>query len=45
MAAKLISGTETATVIREELRQEVGVLKEKHGLVHGLVTIIVGRNT
>jgi methylenetetrahydrofolate dehydrogenase (NADP+)/methenyltetrahydrofolate cyclohydrolase len=44
MAAKLISGTETATVIREELRQEVGVLKEKHGLVPGLVTIIVGRN-
>jgi len=44
MAAKLMSGTETATIIREELRQEVGALKEKHGLVPGLVTIIVGRN-
>jgi len=44
MAAKIISGTETAAIIREELKEEVKILKEKHGLVPGLVTIIVGVN-
>ena len=44
MAAKIISGLETAARIREELKQEVIALKEKGGLVPGLVTIIVGRN-
>lgn len=44
MAAKLISGTETAATIREELKDEVSIIKEKHGLTPGLVTIIVGSN-
>jgi methylenetetrahydrofolate dehydrogenase (NADP+) / methenyltetrahydrofolate cyclohydrolase len=44
MTAKLISGTETAAIIREELKGEVRILKEHHGLVPGLVTIIVGKN-
>lgn len=44
MVAKLISGIETAAFIREELKEEVRVLKEQHGLVPGLVTIIVGNN-
>lgn len=44
MTAKLMSGTETASVIREELKEEVRHLKEKYGLVPGLVTIIVGNN-
>lgn len=44
MAAKIISGTETAAIIREELKEEVKNLKEQHGLVPGLVTIIVGVN-
>jgi methylenetetrahydrofolate dehydrogenase (NADP+)/methenyltetrahydrofolate cyclohydrolase len=44
MAAKIISGTETAAIIREELKEEVKILKEQHGLVPGLVTIIVGVN-
>jgi methylenetetrahydrofolate dehydrogenase (NADP+)/methenyltetrahydrofolate cyclohydrolase len=44
MAAKIISGTETAAIIREELKGEVKILKEQHGLVPGLVTIIVGVN-
>jgi len=44
MAAKIISGTETAAIIREELKEEVRTLKEQHGLVPGLVTIIVGDN-
>jgi methylenetetrahydrofolate dehydrogenase (NADP+)/methenyltetrahydrofolate cyclohydrolase len=44
MAAKIISGTETAAIIREELKEEVKILKEKYELVPGLVTIIVGVN-
>jgi methylenetetrahydrofolate dehydrogenase (NADP+)/methenyltetrahydrofolate cyclohydrolase len=44
MSAKIISGTETAKAIREELRLEVAELKEKHGVVPGLVTILVGED-
>jgi methylenetetrahydrofolate dehydrogenase (NADP+)/methenyltetrahydrofolate cyclohydrolase len=44
MAAKIISGTEVARQIREELAREVAVLKEKHNVVPGLVTILVGQN-
>ncbi len=44
MSAKIISGTETAKAIREELKAEVGELKEKHNLVPGLVTILVGED-
>lgn len=44
MAAKIISGTEIAAQIREELKKEVAELKEKHGVLPGLVTILVGKN-
>ena len=44
MPAKLISGTEIAKKIREELKQEVEDLKTKHNVVPGLVTILVGEN-
>lgn len=44
MAAKIISGTEIAAQIREELKKEVQELKEKHGITPGLVTILVGKN-
>jgi len=44
MAAKIISGTEVAKQIREELALEVARLKEKHNVVPGLVTILVGEN-
>ena len=44
MPAKLISGTEIAKQIREELKQEVEDLKTKHNVVPGLVTILVGEN-
>ncbi len=44
MAAKVISGTEIAAQIREELKKEVAEMKAKHGLVPGLVTILVGKN-
>lgn len=44
MSAKIISGTETAKAIREELKTEVVQLKEQHDLVPGLVTILVGED-
>ncbi|MBU0945932.1 MAG: bifunctional 5,10-methylene-tetrahydrofolate dehydrogenase/5,10-methylene-tetrahydrofolate cyclohydrolase [Proteobacteria bacterium] len=44
MTAKLISGTEVAKAIREELTAEVAELKEKHNIVPGLVTILVGED-
>jgi methylenetetrahydrofolate dehydrogenase (NADP+) / methenyltetrahydrofolate cyclohydrolase len=44
MPAKLISGTEIARIIREELKQETERFKEKTGTVPGLVTILVGQN-
>ncbi|MCX5798330.1 MAG: bifunctional 5,10-methylene-tetrahydrofolate dehydrogenase/5,10-methylene-tetrahydrofolate cyclohydrolase, partial [Proteobacteria bacterium] len=44
MSAKIISGTEIAQQIREEIKKEVEQLKKKHGLTPGLVTIIVGKN-
>lgn len=44
MSAKIISGTEIAAQIREELKKEIAELKEKHGVVPGLVTILVGEN-
>ncbi len=42
MSAKIISGTETAKAIREELKKEVAELADK--VVPGLVTILVGED-
>lgn len=44
MTAQLISGTEIAKQIREELRQEITQLNVKHNLVPGLATILVGED-
>ena len=44
MSAKLISGTEIREQILEEIAAEVNDIKEKHGIVPGLVTILVGEN-
>ncbi|MFO7971790.1 MAG: bifunctional methylenetetrahydrofolate dehydrogenase/methenyltetrahydrofolate cyclohydrolase FolD [Desulfobacterales bacterium] len=44
MAAKLIKGTEIREEILEEITAEVKEIKEKHGVVPGLVTILVGEN-
>ncbi len=44
MTAKLIKGTEIREVILEEIQKEVTEIKEKHGVVPGLVTILVGEN-
>jgi len=42
MTAEIISGTEISRQIREELAQEIAQLKEKHNLVPGLATVLVG---
>jgi methylenetetrahydrofolate dehydrogenase (NADP+)/methenyltetrahydrofolate cyclohydrolase len=44
MTAKLIMGTEIRETILEELAAEVKEIKAKHGVVPGLVTILVGAN-
>ena len=44
MTAQIISGTEIAKQIREEIKQEIDGLKEKHNLVPGLATVLVGED-
>jgi methylenetetrahydrofolate dehydrogenase (NADP+)/methenyltetrahydrofolate cyclohydrolase len=44
MAATIIKGTEIRDKILEELKAEVEKIKEEHGVVPGLVTILVGEN-
>ncbi len=44
MSATLIKGTEIREQILEEIGKEVAEIKEKHGKVPGLVTILVGAN-
>jgi methylenetetrahydrofolate dehydrogenase (NADP+) / methenyltetrahydrofolate cyclohydrolase len=42
MTAQIISGTEVAKKIREELQQEIAELKTRHNLIPGLATILLG---
>ncbi|MCD6358410.1 MAG: bifunctional 5,10-methylene-tetrahydrofolate dehydrogenase/5,10-methylene-tetrahydrofolate cyclohydrolase [Dehalococcoidia bacterium] len=44
MSAKIISGTKIAKQIRAELVKELIELKEKHNIVPGLATVLVGAN-
>jgi len=44
MSAKLIKGTEIREQILKEIKDEVDQIKAKHGVVPGLVTILVGAN-
>jgi methylenetetrahydrofolate dehydrogenase (NADP+)/methenyltetrahydrofolate cyclohydrolase len=44
MAAQLIKGTEIREQILEEIQAEVDKLKQEHGIVPGLVTILVGED-
>ncbi len=44
MSAKLIKGTEIREEILAEIRAEVDKIKKKHGVVPGLVTILVGED-
>ena len=42
MSAQIISGTEIARQIRQELSQEIAELKERHHLTPGLATLLMG---
>jgi methylenetetrahydrofolate dehydrogenase (NADP+)/methenyltetrahydrofolate cyclohydrolase len=44
MPAQILDGKSIAQEIREGIKKEVIELREKHGLVPGLVTILVGEN-
>lgn len=44
MPATLIKGSEISKQIKEELKQEVAELKEKHNVVPGLATVLVGED-
>jgi len=44
MGAQIISGKEVAAAIRAELAQEAAELKQKHGVVPGLATVLVGED-
>jgi len=44
MSAKLIKGTEIREEILNEIEKEVAEIKEKHGVVPGLVTILIGES-
>ena len=44
MAAKLIRGTDIREEILNEIEEEVRKIKSEHGVVPGLVTILVGQN-
>jgi methylenetetrahydrofolate dehydrogenase (NADP+)/methenyltetrahydrofolate cyclohydrolase len=44
MPAALIKGSEISKQIKEEIKQEVAKLKEKHNVVPGLTTVLVGEN-
>lgn len=44
MAAKIISGKEIGDEIRAEIAQRVSGLRENHGLVPGLATVLVGED-
>jgi len=42
--AQIINGTECAKQMREEMKQEIIMLKEQHGVIPGLAVILVGDN-
>ena len=44
MAATLIKGSEISKQIKEELKKEIALLKEKHNIVPGLTTVLVGED-
>ena len=44
MPAQIISGTAIAKQIREELKRDIAELKEKHNLVPGLATVLLGED-
>ncbi len=44
MAATLIKGSEISKQIKEEMKKEILLLKDKHNLIPGLATVLVGED-
>src|SRR3972149_4456219 len=44
MTAQLIDGRAVAASLQERVKQEVEMLKTKHGVTPGLATVLVGEN-
>ena len=44
MGAKIISGKDFSSKVREKVREQVAHLKETHGLVPGLAVVLVGED-
>jgi methylenetetrahydrofolate dehydrogenase (NADP+)/methenyltetrahydrofolate cyclohydrolase len=44
MAATLIKGSDISKQIKEELKQKIAQFKEKHSLIPGLATVLVGED-
>ncbi|APV44227.1 methylenetetrahydrofolate dehydrogenase (NADP+) / methenyltetrahydrofolate cyclohydrolase [Dehalogenimonas formicexedens] len=44
MTARIISGTEISKQIREELKNEIEMLRARHHVIPGLATVIVGND-
>ncbi len=44
MSATLIKGSEISKQIKEEMKKEISMLKEKYNLVPGLATVLVGED-
>ena len=44
MGAKIISGKDFSSKVRQKVRQQVAHLKETHGLVPGLAVVLVGED-
>ncbi len=44
MSATLIKGSEISKQIKEELKQKIAQLKEKHNIIPGLATVLVGED-
>ena len=44
MSAKILDGKQTAQAMKEEMKQEIAILKEKHNIIPGLAVILVGED-
>jgi 5,10-methylene-tetrahydrofolate dehydrogenase/methenyl tetrahydrofolate cyclohydrolase len=44
MSARIIDGAQAAANIRADVKAEAALLKERHGIIPGLATVLVGNN-
>ncbi len=44
METKILDGKQTAQLIKEEMKQEIAILKERHNIIPGLAVVLVGED-